>query len=104
MILDFGDKYFLECFVKDEKPFIKLRGVYYTINYSSSVNEERTYLNKGFLAFKFLDFSSDIVLVNCNKHFSEDGKELLVSFRDNCEREIFIYFNLITGDVGYEIS
>lgn len=104
MFIDFGDNYFLNCFIKDGEPFIKLEGKYDIINYSSSVNEERTYLNRGFLAFKFLDFSSNIVLKSYFEFCSEDGKETLISFKDNNDREISVYFNLEHGDVGYDVS
>lgn len=104
MFIEFGDRYGINCFVEDRKPYIKLEGTYNTINYSSSTNEEKTYLNQGFLAFKFLDFKSNIVIKNYFKLTSKNGNEVLISFKDNCDREIFIYFNLETGDVGYDVS
>lgn len=103
MFIEFGDKYGLNCFIDDGEPCIKLEGEYYTINYSSSRNEERTYLNQGFLAFKFLDFNSNVVLMNYSKIASVDGKEVLISFKDNYEKEICIYFDLVNNKIGYDV-
>lgn len=104
MLIGFGDSYQLDCNVIDGIPSIKLVGKYFTINYSSSHNEERSYLNNGFLAYKFLNFDSDIVIDNHFKFENEDKSEVLVSFSLPINKTVYVYFNLITNSVGYHLE
>lgn len=104
MIIDFGDSYQLECSVIDSVPSVKLVGKYYLVHYSSSTNEERCYINSGSLSFKLLDFDSNIVIKYYNSIVSDDGSEVLIDFTNNNENHVFIYFNLVTGEVGYDIK
>lgn len=104
MIINFCDKYYLNCTIENGTPSIKLEGEFYTINCSSSNNEEFTYLNTGFLAFKLLDLSSNIVLKNYKEFAEDNGYEILISFLGSSDRLISVYFNLKSGEIGYEVE
>ena len=104
MIINFGNKYYLNCTIENGTPSIKLEGEFYTINYSSSNNEEFTYLNNGFLAFKLLDFTSNIVLKNYTNFIAENDYEILISFLDSNYKLISVYFNLKSGEIDYLVE
>ena len=104
MLIDFGDSYQLECIVDDGEPSIKLVGEYFTINYSSSRNEEKSYLDKGFLAYRYLNFNSRVVIEDYYLFNKEDKSEALISFSLFTNEVLYIYFDLITGEVGYQLE
>lgn len=107
MIIDFGSSYQLECIVKNREPSLKLIGRYDLINcHNSSDGSQFTYMNVGFLSQLLLDMKSNNV-IKYSDVFESDS-EVLVSFRikdkENIKRKIYIYFNLGTGEVGYNLD
>lgn len=101
MIIDLGVDYKLECLVEDGKPIIRLVGEYTTVNGSYDGRSSFTYLNKGPLAFKSLDFNSDVVIKAHSLY--QEGEEVLISF-NTISSKVDVYFNLVKGNVGYSIN
>lgn len=105
MIINLGDSYYLECSIIDKKPSVKLKGEYYTVNYSNSDNREFSYVNVGFLSYLFLDFKSNIVVKYHDELIDEENNGVLVCFPINNRREIlYIYFDLDNEEMIYKVE
>ena len=107
MIIDFGSRYQLECLVREGKPSMKLVGQVDTVNcHSSGSGYTFTYLNTGFLSHVLLNLSNDIVIKTYDEFV--DGDEVLITFRvvdkQRFRRKIYVYFNLKSKEVGYELD